>query len=453
METLVISGSENGAICAVNLHNGTLITRLEHHKSMVTCIGINTGDDVLVSGSTDRTVVVWSLDSFCILNEILLMRPVLHMDISLDSTFLLLSLDDNSLQIRALTTGTGVHTLQPSSSNMATTAVVSYVRFAEDNCRCVVGYADGRLLLFDIHSSRQLQTLNGHSEMITSILPQKDDHFLFTSGGNKIIIWNFYPVRRVDHTPSPLAVEGLDRSIHEINIVESMAISSTTGLMSSLNDPFMDNSSGKDTGKDSKESGSISGGGGGSGSGRNSRSSSDRRKHKTSSSSSSTHGSFRKKVSVSTIDNHREPITCVSVARDGQYIVTGGRDCLVKIWFSATAETHTTLDESSAPITCVDISPNSQFIIAGGEDGQIRSWSLTLSMYLSKFGEHIPNALATIRILSDNKRALSADVQNIIRLWQVDNGIQIKIIQHKPINGLFVHGGTCFAIGGKIDNW
>nr|XP_027198278.1 uncharacterized protein LOC113792571 [Dermatophagoides pteronyssinus] len=449
METLVISGSENGAICAVNLHNGTLITRLEHHKSMVTCIGINSGDDVLVSGSTDRTVVVWSLDSFCILNEILLMRPVLHMDISLDSTFLLLSLDDNSLQIRALTTGTGVHTLQPSLTNTVT-AVVSYVRFAEDNCRCVVGYADGRLLLFDLHSARQLQTLNGHSEMISSILPQKDDHFLFTSGGNKIIIWNFYPVRRVDHTSSALAAEGLDRSIHETNLVESMAISQ--GLLSSLNDPFMDNLSGKDIGKDSKESGTCgSSVGGGSGSGRTSRSSSDRRKHKTSS-SSSTHGSFRKKVSVSTIDNHREPITCVSVARDGQYIVTGGRDCLVKIWLSATAETHTTLDESSAPITSVDISPNSQFIVAGGEDGQIRAWSLTLSMYLSKFGEHAPNALATIKILSDNKRTLSADVQNVIRLWQVDNGILIKVIQHKSINGLFVHGGTCFSIGGKIDN-
>ncbi|OTF83560.1 hypothetical protein BLA29_000494, partial [Euroglyphus maynei] len=444
METLVISGSENGAICVVNLHNGTLITRLEHHKSMVTCIGINSGDDVLVSGSTDRTVVVWNLDSFCILNEILLMRPVLHMDISLDSTFLLLSLDDNSLQIRALTTGTGIHTLQPSSTN---TAVVSYVRFAEDNCRCVIGYADGRLLLFDLHSARQLQTLNGHSEMITSILPQKDDHFLFTSGGNKIIIWNFYPVKRVDHTPSPLAAEGSDRSMHEINLVESMTISS--GVASSLNDTFMDNLlTGKDASKDSKESGTC---GSGSGSGRNSRSSSDRRKHKQSS-SSSTHGSFRKKVSVSTIDNHREPITCVSVARDGQYIVTGGRDCLVKIWLSSTAETHTTLDESTAPITCVDISPNSQFIVAGSEDGQIRAWSLTLSMYLSKFGEHMPNSLVTIKILSDNKRILSADVQNIIRLWQVDNGIQIKLIQHKPINRLFVHGGTCFAIGGKIDN-
>lgn len=126
-ESLVLSGSEMGAICAVNLRNGTLISRLEHHRGMVTCMGINAGDDVLVSGSTDRTVVVWSLETFCILNEILLMRPVLHMDISLDSTFLLLSLDDNSLQVRALTTGTGVHTLQASTT--ATSAVVSYVRF------------------------------------------------------------------------------------------------------------------------------------------------------------------------------------------------------------------------------------------------------------------------------------------------------------------------------------
>lgn len=434
-ESLVLSGSEMGAICAVNLRNGTLISRLEHHRGMVTCMGINAGDDVLVSGSTDRTVVVWSLDTFCILNEILLMRPVLHMDISLDSTFLLLSLDDNSLQVRALTTGTGVHTLQASST--ASSAVVSYVRFGNDNCRCVVGYADGRLLLFDIHSARQLQSLNGHSEMITAILPQKDDHFLMSCGGNKIVIWNFYPVKRVDQANlSDLA----ERIIHETTL-DSLVGAGSAACGGQQTELINENMSVAGPSTSSMGSATASGSGGG----RSSRSSSDRRKQRPS-------GSFKKKSSIPNIENHREPITCVTVSRDGQYVVSGGRDCLVKIWSTATGETHSTLDHHSAPISCVDLAPNSQFVVSGAEDGTIKTWSITLSMTLSTFTEHQSNPVVCVKIMSDSKRALSADITSVHRLWQIDTGVQLRCIVNKPINGLAMHGNTAFAIGGKIEN-
>lgn len=438
-ETLVLSGSEVGAICAVNLRNDTLITRLEHHKGMITCMGINSGDDVLVSGSTDRTVVVWSLETFCILNEILLMRPVLHMDISLDSTFLLLSLDDNSLQVRALTTGTGVHTLQTGTSVSSTggSSVVSYIRFAEDNCRCVVGFADGKLILYDIHSARQLQTLAGHNEMITAILPQKDDHFLVTCGGNKIIIWNFFPVKRVDQNVPE--VSGIEKAIFEVNLESLQNINTSSQEANELSEKTTGACGASTSSAGTEKKGSDSGG-------RNSRSSSDRRKKRTT-------GSFKKKSSVPNIENHREPITCVTVSRDGQYAVSGGRDCLVKIWLTSTGETHTTLDENTAPITCVDIAPNSQFVVSGSEDGTIRTWSIALSMYLSKFTDHQPVSVAAVKVMSDSKRALSVDINNIHRLWQVDTGVPLKYTTNKPINGLHLHGNTVFAIGGKIENW
>lgn len=454
-ETFVISGSEAGAICVVNIRSGQLITRLEHHRGMVTCVHINAGDDVLVSGSTDRTVVVWSLETFCILNEMLLMRPVLHMDISLDSTFLLLSLDDNSLQVRALTTGTAVHALQPSSlasmhqstqhssGSSFASSVISYVSFAEDNCRAVVGYADGRLVIFEVHSARQLQTLNGHTEMITAVLPQKNDHFLVTCGGNKIIIWNFYPVKRVDHVFSEPEGEGMQSTSpltstgHAMefpdNLTNVATAHSTTYTAVSKDD--QQTSKGNASGSEK------------SGSGRGSRSSSDRRKNKSS-------GSFKKKSSIASVDNHREPITCVAVSRDGVYLVSGGRDCLVKIWHTLNGETHTTLDEQhSSPVTCVDIAPNSQFVVSGSDDGCVRTWSITLSMVLSSFLEHQGASIVAIKIMTDSKRVLTADSNNVHRLWQADTGTQLKCVLNKSINQLTLHGNVVMAISGKFDNW
>lgn len=319
--------------------------------------------------------------------------------------------------------------------------------FFQDNCRCVVGYADGRLLLFDIHSARQLTALNGHSEMITAILPQKDDHFLMTCGGNKIVIWNFYPVKRVDQANvSDLA----DRIIHETTLDSLVGAGSSSASGAGGSGGFhlasqpieLINESNISSAGPSTSSGSASGSGGG----RSSRSSSDRRKQRPS-------GSFKKKSSIPNIENHREPITAVTVSRDGQYVVSGGRDALVKIWSTATGETHTTLDEHSAPISCLDIAPNSQFVVSGAEDGTFKTWSITLSMTLSTFNEHQPNPVVCVKIMSDSKRALSADITSVHRLWQVDTGVQLRVIVNKPINGLTMHGNTAFAIGGKIENW
>lgn len=370
-EEMVLSGSEIGAVCAVSLDSGKILARLEHHKGMITCLNVNKGDDVFVTGSTDCSIAVWSLESFCILNEIILSKPILHMDISLDSTFLLLACEDNSVHVRALTTGTDVHCLKGHSHG----SVITYLRFAEDNCRCILGTGDGRLYIYDIHSARLIQSLSAHTEMITSILPQPNDHFLFTCGGNKIIIWNFL-TKKMDKDSIPVA-DTLDKE-------------------------------------------------------------NQRPRSRPSS---------RKKKKV---DNHREPITCVAVSRDGSLAVTGSRDCLVKIWQLSTGETHTTMEGHSGPVTCVDFAPNGLFAVSGSEDKSLRVWGLTLGLIVSTFTEHMKSIVA-VKVTADSRRILSVDNMGVHMLWQADNGTRL-VVTTKPFNNVTLHANTVFAVAGKNDN-
>ncbi|XP_054166361.1 protein qui-1-like [Oppia nitens] len=373
-EEVILSGSEIGAVCAISLDSGTILARLEHHKGMITCLCVNSGDDVFVTGSTDCTVAVWSLETFCILNEIILMKPIMHMDISLDSTFLLLACEDNSIHVRALTTGSNVHCLQGHSVG----AVISYLRFAKDNCRCILGCGDGKLHIYDIHSARLLQTLSAHTEMITAILPQTNDRFLFTCGGNKIVIWNF-SARNKDKDLLAANIDGLNP-------------------------------------KDSQQQ-------------------------------PRSRPSSRKKKRV---DNHREPITCVAVSRDGSLAVTGSRDCLVKIWQLSTGETHTTLEGHTGAVTCVDFAPNGLFAVSGSEDKTLRVWGLTLGLIVSTFTEH-QNSIVVVKVSSDSRKILSVDAMGVHMLWQADNGNRL-VVTTKPINNVIYQGNTVFAISGKNDN-
>lgn len=111
-EELILTGSVNGSICVHLLDTGNFITKLDLHRSMVTGIVVNASDDVFATCSADGIVNISSLTDFCILNQIVLSRPILHMDVSLNSTFLMLSCDDNTVFICALSTGTQIHCIE-----------------------------------------------------------------------------------------------------------------------------------------------------------------------------------------------------------------------------------------------------------------------------------------------------------------------------------------------------
>lgn len=124
------------------------------------------------AGSNDKTVCIWSLEDFALLNTINVSSAIYRMDISKDSTFLVLACDDQSLHVRSLTTGSEVHCLQGMSSNLTA------VTFGYDNCRCVVGCGDGKCYVFDVHSASMITTLCGHSDAISSV-QVKYNHYTF----------------------------------------------------------------------------------------------------------------------------------------------------------------------------------------------------------------------------------------------------------------------------------
>lgn len=124
-EELVLTGSQSGSICVHLLDSGNFITKLDLHRSMVTNILTNSSDDVFASCSTDGVVNITSLADFCTLNQIILSRPILKMDISLNSTFLMLSCDDNNIFICALSTGTQIHCIEVSFAFEIFTKIVS----------------------------------------------------------------------------------------------------------------------------------------------------------------------------------------------------------------------------------------------------------------------------------------------------------------------------------------
>lgn len=67
--------------------------------------------DIMVSGSTDGKVCLWSLNNYNLLNTININSPVKMLDVSLDSIWLVACCGDNKVYIKTVATGTDVHTI------------------------------------------------------------------------------------------------------------------------------------------------------------------------------------------------------------------------------------------------------------------------------------------------------------------------------------------------------
>lgn len=162
--TIIVSGGEDSSIIATSLLTGEVLVKIDHHRGPVTAIRVDSAGEVLVSGSTDGTVCLWSLETFTLLNSITLPSPVANLDVSADSVFLLTACEDQKLYLRSLATGTEIHTLRGHQGPVRSLCL------ARDCRRAIAGGIEGRVSVFDIHSGRLIKTLPANpSADVTSV--------------------------------------------------------------------------------------------------------------------------------------------------------------------------------------------------------------------------------------------------------------------------------------------
>nr|XP_042901313.1 NACHT domain- and WD repeat-containing protein 1-like [Parasteatoda tepidariorum] len=357
-EELIISGSDSGVVIISRLDSSQVVHKLENHRGVISTVAVNSGDDIFASASTDRCVCIWSLEDFSLLNTIHLTAPITHMDISWDSTFLLLACTDQSVHVRSLTTGSDVHCLYGHA------AAVTSLCFARDNCRCVVGCKDGKVHLFDIHSAKLLQTLSGHSDPVTSIQAQDNDRFLITCGGNKIVVWNFF-CKRTEMFSTKSRSRKEEKHQEPVTCI---AVSRDGSL-------------------------AVSG-------------SKDRIVKVWQLNSGDLHASLK---------GHTGTITCVAFSPNGLFAVSGSEDATLKVWGLTLSLIVSTFQEHQSKIIAVAVTSDSRRILSVDSQNHHRLWQADNGTQLILCSKSSQNISVHANIVF----AMSTKNDNCVRYWSV----------------------------------
>jgi WD40 repeat protein/predicted Ser/Thr protein kinase len=180
---IIVSGSYDGTIKLWSLRTGELQNTLKGHNNRITCIAISPDGQTIASGSYDQTIKLWSLSTGKFL-QTLEDRPDRVRDIAFSPNGqVLLSIGEWEIKLWAVRTGKLLRILAGNSQ------AARLVAFSPDSNTCAIGSLNGTLEMWHPNIGRQLRTFGNRICGIGAIAFSPDGQILASGSGNTIDFW------------------------------------------------------------------------------------------------------------------------------------------------------------------------------------------------------------------------------------------------------------------------
>jgi WD40 repeat protein len=268
-ETILVSGSDDKKIKIWDIESGNLLQTLEGHSNWITAVSLSADNEILVSGSADKKVIVWNL-----------------------------------------ITGEKQKTLT-GHSDWVTAAVISpnrHIIASSSN--------DKKIQIWHPKTGKLLRTIKDNTEYIRALTTDANGQVLVSSGSDKIIkLWN-------------LSNGALSKSLAgHSSFVRTLALSQDGTILVSGSDDQTIKIWNLSTGE-----------------------------------------------LLYTLTGHLKSVLSVAISSNGRILVSGSDDQTIKIWDLSTGELLNTLIGHSAGITSVTVNCAGTLIASGSSDRTIKIW-------------------------------------------------------------------------------
>jgi WD40 repeat protein len=148
------------------------------------------------------------------------------------------------------------------------------------------------------------------------------------------------------------------------------------------------------------------------------------------------------------LKGHQGRIWSVNFSPDGQTIVSGGSDGILKLWNHDGTEQMTTQGHQGV-IWSVNFSPDGQTIVSGGSDGTLKLWNYDGTKQMTIQGHQ--GSVWSVNFSPDGKTIVSGGEDSMVKLWNLNGTERATLKGHngrvKSVN--FSPDGQTIVSGGK----
>ena len=366
---------------------------LEGHSKCINSISICENSRFAISGSSDKTLRVWNLESGQCLNVLEgHSGGVISTSISPDGCLAVSGDDDFTLRLWCLKSGECLKVFAGHTGFINSIALSADVRFA------LSGSSDKTLRLWNLESGECLKVLDGHTDSIRTIAFSNDGRLAISASEDKTL--------RTWDLKSGLCVEILNHDCsHSLDFLQNLSNTVRAWNLCS-------------TTKQNDNQGPT----------RHQYISADGRR------AVSATGDYTPCVwdlesgeCVKVLRGHTGWTFSIAISADGRRAVSGSWDKTLRIWNLETGDTPHAREVHTDRVKAVVLGTDSHRAVSGSLDKTLRVWDLKTLECLEVLNGHV-DCITTINLSADNRYIVSTCQKNVLRIWDCDSGKCRKVI-------------------------
>jgi WD40 repeat protein len=424
----IVSGSGDKTLKIWDLESGAELATIKGHTKEVKACAISPDGRRIISGSADMTLKVWDVETGA---ELALLEghtdDVFSCAISPDGKRIISGSWDNTLKVWDLDNGTELATLKGHTEGVISCAI------SPNGKRIVSGSADKTLKVWDMENKAELATLIGHGNYVNSCAISPD--------GNRIVSGSWDKTLKVWDMENGVELATLEGHIESVN---ACAISPDGNRIVSGSEDKTLKIWDMETGAELATFRGHT-------SGVYSLAISPDGKHIISSSGDETLKvwDMKNKAELATLIGHGNYVNSCAISPDGNRIVSGSEDKTLKIWDMETGAELATLEGHEGIVSFCVISPDGMRIVSCSFDHTLKVWDMENGAELTTLKGHTKGVNACA-ICPDGRRIVSSSDDYTHKVWDMENGAELATLEGNAWNvdsSTISPDWTCFISG------
>jgi WD40 repeat protein len=385
----VVSGSLDRTVAVWDVETGAPIRWLTGHQAAVNSVAMSPDGQRIVLGSQDNTVAVWDLETGAQIHLLIGHQDwVWSVAVSPDGRRIVSGSQDDTLVVWDLDTGTLIHRLDGHQ------AAVNSVAVSPDGQRIISGAQDGTWAVWDLEAGTLIHRLTGHQDSVNAVAVSPDGQRIVSgSRDNTVGVWDIETGKLVHRLTG-----------HQ-GWVNSVAVSPDgTRIVSGSNDKTV------------------------------------------------TVWDLQTGMPIHWLTGHHAAVNSVAVSPDGQRIVSGSRDNTVAVWDLETGTQIHVLTGQQNPVWSVAVSPDGGRIVSGSRDNAVAVWDIETGELIHRLTAY-QGWVRSVAVSPDGRRIVSGSEDSIVTIWDHQTGMPIhRLAEHQDsVNSVAVSPDGRRIISGSGD--